>query len=491
MAKASTKAASSAGPSERLERLQLRWFRGAAAEVALPLGGRSAVVYGPNGAGKSSFVDAVEHALCAGKIQHLSHEYSGQNQKLGVVNTHCPDGEVAGYELSFADGARLSTTIAKSGQFVPSGDAVSRLQGWDYGCVVLRQDEVARFIHVTKTNKYSALLPLLGLAELEQAADNLRKLGKAIEKAGAIKSRQGQLVRINDLRQQVFAGVDDARICGMLEELVVEYCGRPPKGAVVADLPELGRALTRRVASQSDEQRLHAALRRLGEVDLAAAVGEVRSAAARFAASGPGIASEVLEILAKTQRLCADVDASTALPCPACGRTILAGELLAHVEGERERLEAQSEAHRGWKRALAQLADAVALMRGESTSLAREWLLRERGIQAAIDALEAVDVEGLRGGAEESALAALLETLSPLSKAAAAQAENAPPEVSKLLDDQRTLDATRSAPTSARCGRRSTQERRSRASGCICPRAPTRRSTSRSRFSAWSKPRRG
>jgi ABC-type hemin transport system ATPase subunit len=440
--KASTKKAEAT--SERLARVVLRWFRGAGAEVALPLEGRSAVVFGPNGAGKSSFVDALEHALVGGKIQHLSHEYSGTNQKLGVVNTHCPDGEVAGYELVCQDGATLSTTIARSGQFVPSGDAVSRLAGWDYGRVVLRQDEVSRFIHVTKTYKYSALLPLLGLGELEQAADNLRKLLKSIDKVGAIAKRQGQLVAVDDQRQQVFAGVSDAKIRGMLAELFTEYCGRSPKGSVVDQLPDLFRALQRRAASQTDEQLLHASLRALAEVDLAAGVSAVRSAAASFASSGPGISSEVLEILAKTARFCADLEAAQELPCPACGRAILARELAAHVDGERERLLEQQQAHRSWKQALAQLANAVNVLRGESTALARQWLVRERGMQAAVDALELVDVEGLRGGAEEQTLASLLEALSPLCEAAAEQAASAPPEASKLIDDQRCLDAGKS-----------------------------------------------
>lgn len=56
----------------RLRSISLRWFRGAAKEATLELGGRSAAIYGTNGAGKSSFVDGIEVTLEWGKVGHLS-----------------------------------------------------------------------------------------------------------------------------------------------------------------------------------------------------------------------------------------------------------------------------------------------------------------------------------------------------------------------------------------------------------------------------------
>jgi recombinational DNA repair ATPase RecF len=52
----------------RLQSIRLRWFRGAAADATLDLGGRSVAIYGTNGAGKSSFVDGVEAILGNGKV---------------------------------------------------------------------------------------------------------------------------------------------------------------------------------------------------------------------------------------------------------------------------------------------------------------------------------------------------------------------------------------------------------------------------------------
>ena len=61
---------------------------------------------------------------------------------------------------------------------------------WDYRRIVLRQDEVAEFIRDTKGGKYSALLPLLGLHQVEVAAENLRQLAKSIEEQSKLDQSQ-------------------------------------------------------------------------------------------------------------------------------------------------------------------------------------------------------------------------------------------------------------------------------------------------------------
>ena len=65
------------------------------------------VVYGTNGSGKSSFVDAVEYVLNDGKIQHLSHEYSGRYQEKGLHNTHKPMEGKTELRFKFQDDSEL------------------------------------------------------------------------------------------------------------------------------------------------------------------------------------------------------------------------------------------------------------------------------------------------------------------------------------------------------------------------------------------------
>jgi recombinational DNA repair ATPase RecF len=154
----------------KVESIELSWFRGAGEAASLDLHTKSMVVYGANGAGKSSFADAFEYLISNGKIKHLAHEYSGVHQQRGLRNTHAPEGMEAKITLHFQGQAWMSASIRPDGvakfQCQPA-TITSEVQSWDLARFILRQDEVAHFIHATKSEKYSVLLPLLGLDTLE------------------------------------------------------------------------------------------------------------------------------------------------------------------------------------------------------------------------------------------------------------------------------------------------------------------------------------
>lgn len=160
----------------RIKDISLNWFRGAAEWVTLATECKSVVVYGTNGSGKSSFADAVELILNKGRISHLAHEYSGRYQEKALPNAQTPEGSRASVEICLEDGAKVESEPDPAGHWVSSGAAKKELDGWDYRRTILRQDEVVNFIRATKGEKYSALLPLLGLGRLENAAANLHNL---------------------------------------------------------------------------------------------------------------------------------------------------------------------------------------------------------------------------------------------------------------------------------------------------------------------------
>jgi len=80
-------------------------------------------------------------------------------------------------------------------------EIISNIQNWSLENHILRQDEVANFVHLTKGRKYSVLLPLLGLDNLEYAVNNLQSLIKAINevsKRELVSNKIGSLVgRVN------------------------------------------------------------------------------------------------------------------------------------------------------------------------------------------------------------------------------------------------------------------------------------------------------
>ena len=170
----------------RFKSVSIEWFRGAAAEVALSPEGKSLVVYGTNGSGKSSFVDAIELAI-NGKISHLSHEYSGKRQERGIPNSHRKPSDAAAVKIRFQDNTERLIAIAPDGAVTSTGSELPAIASWDHKRTVLRQNEVAAFIGDTKGDKYSAILPLLGLSALELTAENLRQLGKAVEESSKLR----------------------------------------------------------------------------------------------------------------------------------------------------------------------------------------------------------------------------------------------------------------------------------------------------------------
>ena len=196
----------------RIRTIQLAWFRGAAGAIALEPNGKSMVVYGENGSGKSSFVDAVEYVLNNGSIEHLRTEYSGSRQVNAIPNTHKPANVNSTLRFKFQDFSELKIEFNPNGLSKRSGGEGIAMGEWEYRQTVLRQDEVAKFIHDTKGEKYSALLPLFGLHKLEVAAENLRKLRRTVENEAKAGEKKARLQQATNQRQATFADQSDEQI---------------------------------------------------------------------------------------------------------------------------------------------------------------------------------------------------------------------------------------------------------------------------------------
>jgi ABC-type cobalamin/Fe3+-siderophores transport system ATPase subunit len=253
----------------RIKRILLTWFRGAADPVALEPDSKSMVVYGVNGSGKSTFVDAIEYIVHDGRIGHLSHEYSGKHQEKGVPNTHKPKDRHTEISIKFANDGELKTAIATDGTLSTSGAEAKAMAGWDYRQTVLRQNEVAAFIHDTKGGKYSALLPLLGLHHMEVAAENLRQLSKVVEQQAKVRENRVVLKELATKRKEVFGTASDSQIAGVIKQLYSRYCA---DGAATEDpiiqCGDLQAELTTRFGQFSADQRRHLVLQEVGGIAL-------------------------------------------------------------------------------------------------------------------------------------------------------------------------------------------------------------------------------
>jgi hypothetical protein len=430
----------------RIKALRLAWFRGAADVVTLAADGRSMGIYGSNGAGKSSFVDSVEYGIKGGNIGHLVSEYTGRNQEKAIPNTHTPANCNTEFWITFQDGSELNVKIARNGTHTRAGADAIKMHAWDYRRTVLRQDEVAEFVRSRKGEKYSALLPLFGLHELEVAAENLRQLARSVEQQSRLAQNQGALGLIADKRNQAFGADTDETIGGKIAELYTKYCPTGQTTSALDRCKELEAALASRIGTLTTENRRYVALRALAEVDIPAAVQVVRDANAKLGGSVEPLIAEKLAVLESADAFAAKLEDAGEVHCPACGQSIAADEFKAHVKAERERLREIIAAFEERRRAVSTLIDRLKTLKAVLTKTELgEWRIQEQetALKGNLDWIERCETESYRHALSEDDLAAIDMHGSPVVAAAQRVSQDVPPDVADLSRDRITIDAAK------------------------------------------------
>lgn len=426
----------------KLRSIQLQWFRGAAADATLHLDGRSAVVYGPNGAGKSSYVDGVEALLGGGRVSHLSHEYAGRHQEKGLVNTARPAGQSTKVVATLADG---STEALSWTSGAPSRARTgATVMAWEYRRTALRQEDLAGFISATKGEKYSAVVPLLGLSLLETMADNLHKLVAAVERIGDLQKLRGQVQQADARRAEIFGDATSEQILARLDELRKAYVPGLPVESSVQTLIDVLAAINAQSASSSADQRRAAAVAEIGGSDLDNRLAKVGERAAKVAEVAAPLIKERLEVLSAADRFAyADEALHGPMSCPACGLSIDADDFKGHIAKEQQRLEEAQKLYDEHRRAIAEVCDEVGRLRlvanKEDLSAWRAGLSPE--LEAGAAYLISIKVADLRTTCGAADIADLKAKVEPLVARAARDAKHLPPEVQTLIKDQQDADA--------------------------------------------------
>jgi hypothetical protein len=429
----------------RIEAVGLEWFRGAADPVTLELGCRSVVVYGENGSGKSSFVDAVEYVLRGGKIGHLSHEYSGKHQEKGVINTHSPKGATIGVRIGFQDGSELKTEIKRNGSFVSAGGEAAGITAWDYQRTILRQDELADFIRETKGDKYSALLPLLGLHEMEVAAENLRQLAKSVEQQANLREKKASLAAIDAKRKATFGSATGDEIVKRIHDLHAKYCEATAASTdLLSQCNETEAALTARINRFTAEEKRHLVIEDIACSELSANVKAVRTAALKLAGEVEPLVSERLEVLESAASFSDKLAGQEQIVCPACGQSISADEFRTHVKREKGRLQKAIATFNTLKQARATLCDTLKTLKSNlRKSSLKSW--REdparKPLADSFAYADKLDAEKLRTSCGEDDLKLIEDNLLPIIRAAALAARKGPADVSQLSADKDVIGA--------------------------------------------------
>ena len=427
----------------RLKSIMMSWFRGAAEAVTIELNGKSMVVYGENGTGKSSFVDAVEYAL-KGSIDHLKTEYSGTRQVKAIPNTHKPKDIDAGLAFHFWDDSQLSIAIGSNGTPKRSASPTTDLSEWEYRQTVLRQNEVSEFIHDTKAKKYSALLPLFGLHDLEVAAENLRKLIKTVENESRLNDKNTTLKQVQIQRKELFGTKAYDQIIEIINRLKTQYCGN---NSVTDDLllrcDDVGRGIDKFIADYSTDNKRFLFLRQVAESNLEDKVDAVRAANEELLGSLEPHISEKLAVLRSTNSFAEHLDSTGSLQCPACGQTITVDAFIEHVRAESERLHAIQEAFGFYRARVGELCDCLQLIKTTSANVELKPWRDSTDDLSGLSYLDGLDINALRESCTSENLTAIESEVPPLVANASSASEDAPPDVQMLNHDKRQLGAAK------------------------------------------------
>jgi hypothetical protein len=429
----------------RIASIKLSWFRGAADSAALDCSLKSMAVYGENAAGKSSFVDAIEYSIANGKIGHLSHEYSGSRQERGIINTHTPTGQNTTISIAFAKGGKSATTIQTSGASSSKGDV--DLTKWSYARTVLRQDELASFIRSPKGEKYSALLPLLGLGHLEVAAENLRQISKSIEN----QAKLDQLVAAQSAsareRRTLFGDSVDSEIAAQVDGIFAKYFAPDGTKTTQRKSVEILEEVGNRLQSLDATNRALLALRNLANEEIAPDATAIRAAEETLQASMEPLIREKLRLLEATSAYAASyLNGEDSLHCPACGQAIETDAFKGHVATELERLKEIDKTFKVRNDAIISLLSAVGRIKRHAASEAlAAWIagLRSGPLVAHLTWLEGFNVNRPEAFSIERDLSASESHCLGMIAAATEASAGSPPQLTELAEHKTLVEGAR------------------------------------------------
>lgn len=435
----------------KINRIELSWFRGASEKATLDTGSKSVVVYGANGSGKSTFSDAIEFLVCGGKINHLSHEYSGKKQENAVPNTHKPADTDSVISIHFDEGNSIKANISPGGACSIVGepeDFLKEVQNWEIEQFILRQDEVSAFIHDTKSQKYSVLLPLLGIENLEQAAENLHKLQQNLDKA--ILSPKNEVLKY--LKQETEQYLSDHTMEGIqtvLEGLVKDYLEDKTLKEFQETMEKIEETIQVKTKSVEPEYKRYQHLSDIHKEDLLKKLNNLAEVRKKVKGKIDALLDSRVAVLEKASEFSQALDIKEEeIECPACGQSIIAEEFTKHVREELQSMNEIRVARDELKNAQKLLA--FSLQKVEEIAKKEEiasWLdhSEQSDLKESIKQLKKIGLEKWEKGWSEGELTVMEGIIPSVVTKIESATKTAPPKIEKLINDQKIVEACKKA----------------------------------------------
>lgn len=437
----------------RIKTIELSWFRGAGQSAILDTGGKSVVIYGANGSGKSSFADALEYIVSNGKINHLSHEYSGPKQRFGVRNTHTPDDQSSKILITFLSNQHLEGLISPQGCLNITSDppeVKEQIQCYDLERFILRQDEVAKFIHSTKGQKYSVLLPLLGLDEFEQIAENIKNIRKQVEIQSELQSKKQERNSLEMRAIGFLADLSPETIINKINELSEKYLNVPePDQTSQEIINNLQSAIDVEINDAEPAQQQHFLLSQINNSKLLEQLLTIESFEKQAEKDiGAFIDNQIAVLEASKLFIKSAEEMPDDIDCPACGREISKVDFEQHVQEELKSLTSLSSLRQELIQKRRAFISSISQLRNNvSSRYFANWLDEpvNQNLKQAISIVLGFDLGDGQYSWLPEIQTELLKYIPKIDNEISFAVKSAPPTTQDLIQDKGMIDACQMA----------------------------------------------
>ena len=435
----------------KIQKINLTWFRGASEDVRLDTNGKSVVIYGDNASGKSSFADAFEFIIRNGKIEHLAHEYAKSvgDLKKCVRNTKTPSDADSIATIEFDTKEKASAIIPPTGTIRFESEPpefISTIQSWEIAHHLLRQNEIAEFINKSKTQKYSVLSPLLGLAPFEQIADNILIIQSQLEKESRLDYLRGSAQVLREDLEKHFGDLTDISVERVLRELAKKY-----KIESTPNLVELAKKGIEKISLRERDIAPEIQRKSIAARILDVKIIDDLNIFIEIYKESEDIKDELLEhkinILEESSKY-VEIPEENVIECPACGNQISLEEFKKHIIDELESLKK----YREYKRSIENYKMRISKKTDQITNFIDENFLKwiEESLKASLkNIFEENKVSLLQNPSEKWVSSDVIRAKSCLEdffKMIKEEAKKEIPEISEMYEGKSIFESSLKIP---------------------------------------------
>lgn len=214
----------------KIKSLEIRGLRGVRKDLSIILNTpKSVLIYGDNGSGKSSITDALEW-FYYDKVEHLSTEEIGTKGLNGLRNVFLDDQEDAHIDLKYTDpkcDSRKRIFIKRGKLTTEHSNGTKDFNNYLSKSLkenlILRYNDLLKFILSSKTEKLKEISQIIGFSEVTRVKDVLIKSVNDLKKELKIQdfdrhisTKQGQI--LEQIRQMI---TNDDQYFSAVKELIL------------------------------------------------------------------------------------------------------------------------------------------------------------------------------------------------------------------------------------------------------------------------------